>query len=58
MALEESELKLFMEPVNKFRINGLYEDEPTNVEYFYNANHANREENSIDFIKDEEENII
>ena len=52
VAIEESELKPFMETVNKFRINGLYSEEPENVADFENTNHANREENSTEFIKE------
>ena len=33
MALEESELKLFMETVNMFRIDRLYKEEPKNVAF-------------------------
>ena len=58
MALEESELKLFMETVNMFRIHRLYEEEPKNVAFFDNTNHANREENSSVFIKEEEKTLF
>ena len=55
VAINENEMKPFMETINKFRINGLYEEEHKNVAYFDNTHHANREEKSIEFIKVEDD---